>query len=36
VDREGKSWGYQFRFGLFQVNEADFRVIADAMRTTVF
>ncbi|MFM9974667.1 MAG: EVE domain-containing protein [Beijerinckiaceae bacterium] len=30
--REGKSWGYPFRFGLFQVNEGDFRVIADAMR----
>jgi len=25
-------WGYKFRFGLFEINEHDFAVIADAMR----
>jgi hypothetical protein len=28
----GKSnWGYQLRFGLFEINDHDFRLIADAM-----
>ena len=25
-------WGYRFRFGLFQVSDADMRLIAQAMR----
>ncbi|MBS0530149.1 MAG: EVE domain-containing protein, partial [Proteobacteria bacterium] len=25
------SWGYQFRFGLFEIGEADARMIANAM-----
>ena len=25
-------WGYKFRFGLFQVSDADLRLIAQAMR----
>ena len=29
----GKSnWGYQFRFGLFEISPADMAIIADAMR----
>ncbi|MGJ7506907.1 EVE domain-containing protein [Variovorax sp. GT1P44] len=27
-----KRWGYKFRFGLFEVNEHDIRLIADAMK----
>jgi hypothetical protein len=27
-----KRWGYKFRFGLFEVNEHDIRLIANAMR----
>ncbi len=26
-----KSWGFKFRFGLFQINESDFRLIAARM-----
>jgi predicted RNA-binding protein len=26
-----KSWGFKFRFGLFQINERDFRLIASRM-----
>jgi hypothetical protein len=26
-----RNWGYQFRFGLFAISDADFRVIAKAM-----
>jgi hypothetical protein len=26
-----KSWGYQLRFGLFEISEDDFRLIADVM-----
>jgi hypothetical protein len=29
--REGKSWGYQLRFGLFEVTNTDMQIIADAM-----
>jgi hypothetical protein len=29
---EPKRWGYRFRFGLFEVNEHDIRLIASAMR----
>lgn len=28
---KGPNWGYQLRFGLFKVSEADFALIADAM-----
>ena len=30
VDNRAR-WGYKFRFGLFEVNDADMRLIADAM-----
>ncbi|MHC4043814.1 EVE domain-containing protein [Bradyrhizobium sp. 23AC] len=33
--REGKSWGYQLRFGLFEVSNADMQVIADAMEAVL-
>ncbi|WP_035873151.1 EVE domain-containing protein [Cucumibacter marinus] len=26
-----RNWGYQFRFGLFEISEADYRLIAEAM-----
>lgn len=29
--RGRKNWGYQMRFGLFEISKADFRVIAEAM-----
>ena len=29
--RGNRNWGYQMRFGLFEISEADFRVIAEAM-----
>ena len=28
---DGRNWGYKFRFGLFEVPEADMRRIAQAM-----
>ena len=28
-------WGYKFRFGLFQVSNADMRLIAQAMRANL-
>jgi hypothetical protein len=27
----GKNWGYQLRFGLFEISERDFRLIGEAM-----
>lgn len=33
--RGKQSWGYQFRFGLFEISEADFRTIAEAMGVTL-
>ena len=33
---KGKTnWGYQFRFGLFQVSEIDLKIIATAMATKI-
>ncbi|RVA90963.1 EVE domain-containing protein [Mesorhizobium sp. M7A.F.Ca.CA.004.01.1.1] len=29
------NWGYQLRFGLFEIGDHDFRVIADAMSATM-
>jgi len=29
--RGNRNWGYQMRFGLFEISEADFRAIAEAM-----
>lgn len=29
--RDNRNWGYQMRFGLFEISEADFRTIAEAM-----
>ena len=29
--RGNRNWGYQMRFGLFEISEADFRCIAEAM-----
>jgi hypothetical protein len=29
------NWGYQMRFGLFEISEHDFRLIAEAMGVTV-
>ncbi len=26
-----RNWGYQMRFGLFEISESDFRTIAEAM-----
>ena len=34
--RGKKSWGYQFRFGFFAINESDMRVIAQAMNCAIF
>ena len=31
LTRGNRNWGYQMRFGLFEISEADFRVIAGAM-----
>lgn len=33
--RGNKNWGYQMRFGLFEISEADFRAIAAAMGAEV-
>jgi hypothetical protein len=29
------NWGYQMRFGLFEINAKDFRVIAKAVRAAI-
>ena len=33
--RGNRNWGYQMRFGLFEISEADFRTIAAAMGAEV-
>lgn len=33
--RGNRNWGYQMRFGLFEITEADFRLIAEAMGAEV-
>ena len=33
--RGNKNWGYQMRFGLFEISEHDFRMIAEAMGAEV-
>lgn len=33
--RGNRNWGYQLRFGLFEITEHDFRVIAEAMGAKV-
>jgi len=33
--RGHRNWGYQLRFGLFEITEHDFRVIAEAMGAKV-
>jgi hypothetical protein len=33
--RDNRSWGYQLRFGLFQIEDEDMRIIAAAMRATL-
>ena len=33
--RGNRNWGYQMRFGLFEITEADFRTIAEAMGAEV-
>lgn len=33
--RGNRNWGYQMRFGLFEITEGDFRVIAEAMGAEV-
>ena len=33
--RGNRNWGYQMRFGLFGISEADFRLIAEAMGAKV-
>jgi EVE domain-containing protein len=33
--RDNPNWGYQLRFGLFQIEEEDMRTIASAMRATL-
>ena len=33
--RHNRNWGYQMRFGLFEITAGDFRVIAEAMVTEV-
>jgi hypothetical protein len=32
--RDNRNWGYQLRFGLFQIEDEDMRIIAAAMRAT--
>jgi EVE domain len=31
--KDNKNWGYQLRFGLFEISAADFEVIEQAMKT---
>ena len=33
--RGNRNWGYQMRFGLFEISETDFRTIAEAMGAEV-
>jgi hypothetical protein len=33
--RDNRSWGYQLRFGLFQIDDEDMRIIVAAMRATL-
>jgi hypothetical protein len=33
--RDNPNWGYQLRFGLFQIEDEDMRIIASAMRATL-
>ncbi len=33
--RGRSNWGYQMRFGLFEISETDFRAIADAMHAEI-
>jgi hypothetical protein len=33
--RDNPNWGYQLRFGLFQIEDEDMRTIASAMRATL-
>lgn len=33
--RNNSNWGYQMRFGLFEISEADFRTIGEAMGAEV-
>ncbi|KKB79805.1 hypothetical protein VW35_04720 [Devosia soli] len=33
--RGNRNWGYQMRFGIFEISENDFRVIAEAMRAEI-
>ena len=33
--RGNRNWGYQMRFGLFEISEHDFRIIAEAMGAEV-
>jgi EVE domain len=35
LTRDKASWGYVFRFGLIEISEKDFRVIAAAMQASV-
>jgi hypothetical protein len=33
--RDNRNWGYRLRFGLFQIEDEDMRIIASAMRATL-
>jgi hypothetical protein len=33
--RDSRNWGYQFRFGLFEISEHDMQLIATAMKATL-
>jgi EVE domain len=33
--RDNRGWGYQLRFGLFQIDDEDMRIIASAMQATL-
>jgi len=33
--KDKKKWGYQFRFGLFSIQQNDFKIIAEAMGVNV-
>jgi hypothetical protein len=33
--RDRKTWGYQFRFGLFEITREDMQIISAAMRAGV-
>lgn len=34
--RNRKNWGYQLRFGLFEISQHDMQIIANAMKTNLF